>query len=298
MWVKASGQLSENVYQFSTAVSSHLLVVGEEVALIDTGPTALQGKLFEELEKFLEDPSQLSVVLLTHAHFDHVGGLPYLRSKLPQLKCFVSKQSSELIENKTFLKSLYEENVRAAAAAGVDIGMDESVWMGAFTIDRVLGDGDVVDLGADVQVKLISVPGHTVDSSAYYVHGDNVLCAGEAVGGYSGRDKYIPCFRSNYLDYLKSLDRMASLEVKVLGLPHAGALTGEIAPKFLLEARREAERFASQVKERLTQGELVDEIAASIIPEWQSQNFAPEGPFAEMQTQTVRDMVRLVAEEK
>ena len=298
MWVKASGQLSENVYQFSSPVSSHVLVVGEEVALIDAGIAALSDRLYADLEKFLETPDQLGYVLLTHAHFDHVGALPFLREKIPGLKCCVSKGTAELFENKDLLKGLYQENVKAAEAAGLTLMLDEKAWLKGMTVDRVMGDGDVVDLGADVVVKLISVPGHSADSCAYYVQSDNALIAGEAVGGYSGRDKYIPCFRHNYQDYLKSLDRMASLEVKILGLPHAGALTGEIAPKFLLEARREAERFAASVKERLAQGELVDEIAASIIPEWQSQNFSPDGPFAEEQAQTVRDMVRLVAEDR
>lgn len=298
MWVKASGQLSENVYQFSTLVSSHLLIVGEEVAIIDCGIAALQERLYADIEKFLEDPNQLSYVLLTHAHFDHLGALPYLRKKLPGVKLCVSKGTAELLGNKEFVHGMFVENQKAAEAAGLPFEMSEADWTSGLKIDRVLGDGDVVDLGADVEIKLISVPGHSPDCSAYYVQTDNVLAAGEAVGGYGGRDKYVPCFRSNYQDYLKSLDRLASLEVKVLSLPHAGALTGEIASKFLLEARREAERFAAGVKERLAQGELVDEIASSIIPEWQSQNAAPEGPFAEQQSQTVRDMVRLVAEDR
>lgn len=298
MWVKASGQLTENVYQFSTLVSSHFLIVGEEVALIDTGIGALQDKLYADLEKFLESPEQLSYVLLTHAHFDHLGALPYLKKKIPGLKLCVSKQTAELLNDKNFVTSLYEENVKAATQAGLPFEMNEKDWAAGFKIDRVLGDGDTIDLGADVIIKLISVPGHSADCSAYYVQTDNVLAAGEAVGGYGGRDKFQPCFRSSYQDYLKSLDRLASLEVKVLGLPHSGALTGDIASKFLLEARREAERFATSVRERLAQGELVDEIASSLIPEWQSQNAAPEGPFVEEQAKTLRDMVRLVAEDK
>jgi Predicted hydrolase (metallo-beta-lactamase superfamily) len=54
-----------------------------EDVLIDTG-TAFWGKKISEYLK--EKGLKLRLVLLTHSHYDHVGGLPYiLKSQNPQI---------------------------------------------------------------------------------------------------------------------------------------------------------------------------------------------------------------------
>jgi len=298
MWIKSSGPLSENVYQLTTAASTHFLIGGERAGIIDSGISGTHPRLIEELRKYLGDGSDLHYIFLTHAHADHIGGIPFIRRYAPHAQLVCAPLTAQLLGNADLMKKFYERNANMARAMQVELELSESDWLSSFKVDKILGDGDVVDLGADVEVKLIGCPGHTEDIVAYYIRPDAALCAGEAVGSYGGRDKLAPCFAWSYHNYVISLDRLASLEVKVLGLPHGGALSGQLPSKYLVEARIAADRFVALVKERLEQGELVDEIYQSQLLEWQSQSICPEGPFVEEQESTLRDMVRVIAENK
>ena len=173
-----------------------------------------------------------------------------------------------------------------------------SSWQAACKVDRLLGDGDSIDLGGGVAVKAVFVPGHTEDSTCYFVRSDGALAGGEALGDYRGRDHIYPCFGSSYKDYVSSLDKVSGLDVKVLGLPHSGALSGELAQKYLADLRVNADKLRQGIRERLDAGETVDEVFAVYLPEWKLQGISPEGPFVAAQEDSLRAAIRAVSAER
>lgn len=298
MWIKASGEITERVAQITTAASSHFLFTADQSALVDAGVSALSERLQEELLKFLGSQGRLDYLLLTHAHFDHLGCLPYLRERYPALKLVCGATTAKVLGDEEKLKYFFERNKQVAEAFDFKFKLELASWLKCFTPDVILGDGDELNLGAELRIKLISVPGHTEDSVAYFAPSETALAAGEAVGSFNGRDKLAACFEFSYRDYLLSLEKIQKLDVKYLSLAHLGCLTGDIVAKFLLESTRSAESFSSAVKERLAAGELVTDIQQSIIVEWTSQNICPDGPFVEDQERIISNMVSLVAEGK
>lgn len=296
MWIKAPGQISDNVYQITSATSSHFVIVDEGAGIVDTGVSALKDTLIADLKNLIGDPENLVYIFLTHTHFDHVGGIPYLRQFAPDVQVVGLPQTAELFSKKEVLDAAYEHNKACAEAMNVELGMSKEEWCKALRVDRIAGDGDTVVLGDDVHVKVIATPGHVEEGTSYYVLPDAALAGAEVFGGYGGRDKAHPSFTSSYKSYISTIDKLLGLEVKVLGLPHGGSLTGDLTKKFMLDARASAERFHTTVKLRLEQGELVPEIAASILPEWESETVCPEGPFVTLRKECVEQMVKVVAE--
>lgn len=298
MWIKASDVLSENVFQLTTPLASNYLVVGDATALVDCGPAATADLLLDELKKYLGEETTLDFILLTHSHFDHIGGIPALRAVWPELEVFGAPQTAQHLSDEACKKELYEKNAACAAAIETGIELDEAQWCEALRIDRIIGDGDVLDIGEGVEIKLIACPGHTEDSVAYFVRPDDALLCGETIGSYRGRDMITNCFTHDYQEYLESLDKLSALDVKILGFPHGGAITGELVAKYFLDARSEAESFHKEVLERIENGELVDEIHASLLPDWQAQDISPEGPFVEEQGATLLAMIKAAAAAK
>lgn len=295
MWIRATSQLSENVYQIVTPASTHCLVSGEKIAIVDTGLAALEQPLLEELAGMLGSDRSLDYVFLTHSHFDHIGAFPILKRFFSNLKLYASSPTAELLKDKNYLQYLYRRNAECATAFDVTLSLSEQEWISLISVDHVVADGDTIELGDGVIVKVVSCPGHTKEQLAYFVPSDNAIAGGEAFGFYNGRDKNYPAFTSSYKEYIESLDKAARLDVRVLGFPHNGALTGDLAQKYLLTARIEAETFYNSIKERLGNGELVDEIVGSILPDWRAENICPEGPFIKEQEETLKGLISAIA---
>ncbi len=295
MWIKTSGALSENVFQLTTAASTHILAIGDASALIDVGLDCTSERLAEEIELYLGEGLGPDIIFLSHAHFDHVGGLPALRQRFSGIEVLGAPATADLLSNDEYIKDVYGRNKACAEAMGQEFTAEQDAWCKACQLDRVIGDGDGVDLGEDVEVKMISSPGHTADSVSYLVTLDAALAGGEAVGWYGGRDAVANCFTENFNHYVESLDRLSGLDLKILSFPHSGAITGELISKYFLNVRESADVFREQVKSRMDQGELVDEVVAAFLSDWQTQNITPEGPFVAEQTETLRAMVKAAA---
>jgi len=101
-----------------------------------------EGALEDGLAAHGLTPSDVTHVLLTHAHGDHVGGLGLL------------------------------EHAEVLALAGEQPNLDEHAE--GRRIDRTIVDGEVLTLG-EHEVRVFSMPGHTQGSAAFLVGGALVL---------------------------------------------------------------------------------------------------------------------------
>lgn len=295
MWIRASDALSENIFQLTTPATSHYLVVGECSAMIDAGVAATASELIREVESVLGPDGTLEFVLLTHAHFDHCGGLVQLRQRWPELEVFAAPLTAQLLEDEEVVRKILEKNKASVEATGQAWEYSDEEFREALRVDRIMGDGDVLDVGADVEVKMIACPGHSSDLVAYYIRPDCALYAGEAVGQYNGRDQVYGSFTDNYQQYAESLDRLATLDIRILGFAHNGSLTGELISKYFVSLREYAEKFKTTIRERVEQGELQGEILASLLADWRSMGICPEGPFLAEQEESLRMMIRAAA---
>ena len=295
MWIRSSDSLSENVFQIITATSSHYLILGDCSAIVDAGIAATADTLIEEIEAVLGEDGTLEFILLSHAHFDHVGGIVRLRERWPELEIFSSPATAQLLGDETLVSKLYEKNKAASLAANSAFEYSLEQFSESLNVDRIMGDGDVLDLGDGVEIKMIACPGHTADFVSYYVRPDCALIAGEAVGQYSGRDQIHLAFCDSYKEYLESMDRLSTLEIKLLGFAHSGTLSGELIGKYFQSAREQAERFCETVRERIKQGELQEEVFAALLGDWQAQQICPDGPFVQEQEDTLKAMIKAAA---
>jgi glyoxylase-like metal-dependent hydrolase (beta-lactamase superfamily II) len=79
------------------------------------------------------------------------------------------------------------------------------------------------------------VPGHTGDSLAFFIPEIRALFAGEACGiPESDKDSQVQVeFLSSYDDYISSLDKLISLQPKIICMGHMWIFTDEDATGFL-----------------------------------------------------------------
>ncbi len=121
-------------------------------------------KIIDYLEK--EDLT-LKLILLTHAHFDHILALGELVNRTGASYMLHEKEECYLTDEKLNLRENYELNLPDNPP------------------ERLLSDGDEVCLDS-LKVKVIYTPGHTAGGVCYLV--DDILISGDTLfSGSIGR---------------------------------------------------------------------------------------------------------------
>ncbi len=143
------------------------LIFGEKITLIDSGVLGSGSLIFDYLKKAGRDPREISTLILSHSHPDHLGGARAIQERSG---CVVLAHEAE--------KHWIEDTERQREERPVP-GFSTLVG-GPVTVDRLLADGQPLTL-EDVPCRVIHTPGHSQGSIALFFEKEKVLFSGDAV---------------------------------------------------------------------------------------------------------------------
>ena len=143
-------------------MSNTYLVVDEktnEAALIDPGCYLDNAK-----KAIKENNANVKYSLLTHGHFDHILGAPYVRDDIGA-KIAIHKEEEECLESKrAYLMIRF--NVTAPFVPS--------------KADFYLAEGDIIKLG-ETQLQVMHTPGHSKGGVCFINHIDRVIFSGDTL---------------------------------------------------------------------------------------------------------------------
>ena len=146
----------------------------------------------EEMVEFLNSAKSEKLILLTHAHFDHIKGAKELR-ELTDTKIAVFELDAVATN---------DENLNLSAYFGIECK--------PFTADILLKDDETLILG-DTKIKVMHTPGHTVGSACFLI--GNILISGDTLFRFSiGRTDFPG---GSFEEIKKSLKRLMTLDDNV-----------------------------------------------------------------------------------
>lgn len=144
-----TGMLAVNTY----------LIAGEDS---DTCAVIDPGDAVPVLDALNENGLACTHILLTHGHFDHIGGVKELREETGAMVCIHSGDAEMLSSNRKNLSVL---------TGGL---------LEPFEADRLLADGDTIETGG-LTLAVLHTPGHSPGGVCYVVEGGNTIFCGDTV---------------------------------------------------------------------------------------------------------------------
>jgi len=216
-----------------------LLIGNERAAMFDCGMLFCARDTIRNAEAALGG-RPLDFLFATHTHYDHIGALPALRERWPELKLVTSQVGAETLLKATPRRVIRELSLAAAAsfASSLDpagLAYDD----GAFHADMIVKEGDCVDLGG-CTVEGIETPGHTRDTLSYFIPELELLISSESVGVLLNDGEVYPSYLTSYADTVAAIEKCRRLPYKHLSVPHRGLIGDEQAASYFEKAMRTA----------------------------------------------------------
>ena len=227
-------------------VDTYLLQTEHYNILIDTGLKSGE----DALRPYLSDGRQ-SIVLLTHGHWDHIGG-----------DALVKSMGGQIWASELDLPWLTDFKLHWQIGFGQfqnDVTVPPERWdtfwgeVGEVVeIDRYLKDGDVLTFD-DLTIQVIGLPGHSKGCLGYYVKSLDVLFTGDALmhtGFFGGLAQYY-C----YADYCKSMEKIVALKPQTVYTAHTQPYFDGTAAVAAAEAIAFANKIKRDVQEYVEQAQ-------------------------------------------
>lgn len=208
-------QLAPGVWRIPTApadlVSSFAFVDDDgQVTLVDAGTKRAPRRILAGLEHIGVAPSDVTRLLVTHAHPDHVGGLATMRGRTGATvavherdAAYVREGKGPVLDRSTLGGRLFRRN-RGSAPTPVE---DELV------------DGQVLDVGGGLRV--VHTPGHSPGHVALLHQASGVLITGDSIWNMRSRMTWpVPAFCTDVAMAKETAYVLAELEYQVAAFTH------------------------------------------------------------------------------
>jgi len=186
----------------SEDATSFIIRFNGELVMIDCGAGRSLKTILQNIENAGLDPRNLSTLILTHNHIDHIGAAPELRERFG-CKILIHDLDAEAVE--------MGDPVRTAAGW---YGMD----FPPTPVDRrLIGEEENLRFGEET-LHCLHTPGHTPGSIvAYLDRDDQRILFGQDIHG-----PFVPVFSSDISQWRKSMEKLLALKADILCEGHFG----------------------------------------------------------------------------
>jgi glyoxylase-like metal-dependent hydrolase (beta-lactamase superfamily II) len=258
--------------------------------LISGGVSGIVPDVLWQFDKFCIDENRIKKLLILHAHFDHVGIVPFFKRRNPDMEIYASGRAWERLTSKKTIVTINAFSASTNLAMGNmdDLSRYDLEWK-----DDICGisvaEGDKIDLG-DAEITILETPGHSSCSISAYNAKMKALFSSDS-GGIPYKNEHIPAGNSNYTQYQESLEKLRVLDVDYLCADHCGYVTGADAREFVQNTIQTAKDFRRLMESVYRRTNSIDRavqhlvaMAAASRPDY----FLPREILEKVYTQMVR----------
>jgi hydroxyacylglutathione hydrolase len=206
------------------------LVRGKRDLLVDTGTPGSAPRLRAALARLGTGPDRLSLVVITHGHLDHFGGLAGIA---PSLACPVAvhREDAEVLLEGRQRPSIPVNPLFSALMRFAPRQSGDAARQGIEPDILIDGPLDLAPYGVDGTAEL--TPGHTAGSVSLFLAGWEVI-VGDALRGAIGlpASPRWPFVVEDFDENRRSVDRVLERQPSRIWTSHGGPLDPDSARRF------------------------------------------------------------------
>jgi glyoxylase-like metal-dependent hydrolase (beta-lactamase superfamily II) len=228
-------QILPHLYTFTGLLVGRAYLIDDPdgLTIIDAGLGSAAAKILHQLQAAGRKPSDVKRILITHAHPDHVGGLPALRAAT-RAQVIASAGERPVIEGRI--------PVPRPAPAQLS-GLNRLVRMPVTTfkptpVDRIVEDGEVLAevLGG---LRVVATPGHAPGHLAFWQPQARLLFCGDVLMHFRGLRLPIAVGTVDMAENRRSIRTLAALQPRMICFGHGVPLRRAAAETLHAFAKRE-----------------------------------------------------------
>lgn len=222
---------------------------GTDSAIVISGGTSyIAPDVVRQIREFRLDEEKLNGLLILHAHFDHIGIIPFLKRRYPHMTVYGSGRAWEILGTPKNVETINQFSRIVAERMGtLDVLKRHDLDWPVGLTGEVVNDGQRISLG-DRDVQILFTPGHSSCSLTAYAPDIMALFPSDG-GGIPYKDTIVCAGNSNYTQYQASLKKLAQLDVRYVCADHFGYVYGEEATGYMAQSIAAAKSERAMLEE-------------------------------------------------
>ncbi len=265
MRIRNPGKIRDHLWYLGCEESGVYLLEGQEESMVVSGGMSyILPDVLQQIKDFGIKEDRIRKLLILHAHFDHVGIVPFLKRRDPELQIYGSSRAWEILSMSKAIHTInaFSDEVavrmdRVEDCSGLDLEWREDVDGAS------VSEGDQIEID-DIKVHIFETPGHSSCSISAYVPQMKALFASDG-GGIPYQDTIVTPGNSNFTLFQQSLEKLKDLDVAYLCADHYGYIVGEEAGDFIQQTTRMARQNRSLMEEAYLRTGDIDTAAHELV---------------------------------
>ena len=222
--------IRQDVFSIRFSFVNAFIVRGERVIIVDTGLPGFGEKILARMEEHGIKPGDVSLIIITHGHFDHYGSAAFLKEKTGAPVAIHKDDAGAL---RTGINPpLYPVGATGKVMEFVSGMMKKQKVQGMEPDILIEDEMDLAKFGIDG--KVIPTPGHTAGCITVLLAGGCALQGDMIFGGLLRKHTPgFPYFCQDRAQLLKSIQFILDKNPKIIYAGHGGPFTaGQVWRKF------------------------------------------------------------------
>lgn len=270
---------------------AYLILGRDSSVLYDCGMACFNRELIANIEALIGN-RPLDYVVLSHSHYDHMGALPYVIKRWPEVVVCGAEKAKHVFASSGAVETILSMGRTAALHYGCD---PEEITTEGLRIDRILKSGEVIDIG-DAVILAVETTGHTDCCMSYLIRPQGILLASESTGIMGRNGKVRPSILKSFEQSEESADILRLLPYKYIIIPHYGLLDEKLNDVYFDMYLKSAQDEKKLIQQCIYKGLDEDEILKEHKKVYWNEERSKAQPYRAYEMNT-RIIIRRMKEE-